>query len=1419
MSDTSGSVYTWVAVSSGSNPNNSANWVLTSGTGNSAGYPIYPGDGAIIPASASMLAISNSNSLDNSYDLKGGSVSFTDSGLLGPVSYFTFGGTPTAGDVVSVTIATATDPTPFSVTYDVTSFDTDAIIAQQVGQLLQDAESSAAAALGYYVVNSAGPNDTSLSIGTFAGVAPTVTVSITNSGGTAGTTVTTPTIYDASTVTDSGTAAGGSASFFAEGAVHNGGVITADVPGADFVITVETASSISSGGSTTTATGDFVNLNQLLVTSGGTLSILAADSGSVVDNYGTIDVADGNLVISAPFENDQGTIQIGGSGRATIETLVGERQRVVFDTASAGGILQIDPGALVGGAFAPKIVGFSNGDEIYLPGVTYVGGAIDGSYSSGILTVTSSGTTVLTASLQTGSFNNTSFSFGIGGGGTGLDIFTTADAARWVGSAGTSDWSTAANWSPAAVPDSSGTSVVIDSGAPTGGTLDTGSSALAAGSLELDSPAGFTLDVQGDLTLKRSLLDFGNNVTIATSGATLTAAAFLELGGDASLSVTAGELLLSGGSSPDDDGATGALFTGTALIDDATLDAGGGGGSDGGYIAIGTGAPTGAVTAQDGASVTATYTALGSNIGGSTLTITGAGTSWTDTADDPTVSAVYGSVLPGMVVGISDGTAGAAAYLTVANSATLTDQGAAVIGTSAGFGQAVVTNGATWTVNGADVIVGADSGFGELAVTSGGSLEVASGGNVIVGGSGGGYGEVTISGSGAGISAAGSMVVGGNGAAFGDLLVADGGSVTAGGADVGGAAEEAQVAVDGAGTLLHLSGDLGIASGATISEALGGTIVVGSGGGTADAATVTPGYLAEGAGTIEGEVIDNGSVFASGAGQTLELPGLVQGTGTLGIDHGATLELYSRDGTAPQEDAATVVFSGTSGTLALGTPGSMYGEIQNFGGANVIDLLDVGPTNLHLDYNSTNGVLEITSGTGGSPRVIANLEIGTGYGGYTFSTPVSDGATGSLIAAIPCYCRGTRILTDRGEVAVEELTVGDRLVTRSGEARALRWIGHRAYAGQFAAANPAALPVLIRQGAIAEGLPRRNLLVSPLHALFLEGALIPVRALVNGGSIVQLRSADRVEYFHLELDSHDVILAEGLPAESYVDDGNRGMFQNAGDHPAGPDADPAAAVYCAPRFESGPLVEQVRAQLGARGVWLGLTPAKSTVIELREAGLAMVPVPPNVGALRLVTPSGVNGLDVRRLGALIRGFVLEGVPFELADPRFVRGFYPVETHGENVVRWTDGEALVVLDPKPFTRWCEISVASVIEADPAPAEWLSVPLREEGVTRVLVPGGIGELHLVSSWGEGDGDVRRLGALVTRVAIGGEPLQLHDPRLVCGFHPVEDHDSHQVRWTDGDAVIMFDPAPAPQWCEIEVKALMGRADGLVPRLNAG
>jgi VCBS repeat-containing protein len=200
---------------------------------------------------------------------------------------------------------------------------------------------------------------------------------------------------------------------------------------------------------------------------------------------------------------------------------------------------------------------------------------------------------------------------------------------------------------------------------------------------------------------------------------------------------------------------------------------------------------------------------------------------------------------------------------------------------------------------------------------------------------------------------------------------------------------------------------------------------------------------------------------------------------------------------------------------------------------------------------------------------------------------------------VACYRRGTLIEIARGQQNVETLQIGDRVRTASGALRPIKWIGRRSYAGRFIMGRKDILPVCIKAGALGENLPERDLWVSPNHAMYLSRVLIEAKDLINGVSIVQAERVESLEYFHIELDSHDVIIAEGALAETFIDDDSRGMFHNAHDYDTLYDEEHSApAHYCAPRLNEGYEVEAVRRRLALR------------------AGLLRAADGPRLGALR-----------------------------------------------------------------------------------------------------------------------------------------------------------------------------------------------------------
>jgi hypothetical protein len=148
-------------------------------------------------------------------------------------------------------------------------------------------------------------------------------------------------------------------------------------------------------------------------------------------------------------------------------------------------------------------------------------------------------------------------------------------------------------------------------------------------------------------------------------------------------------------------------------------------------------------------------------------------------------------------------------------------------------------------------------------------------------------------------------------------------------------------------------------------------------------------------------------------------------------------------------------------------------------------------------------------------------------------TPASTACSSAF--SCRCFLRGTNIQAIAGERKVEELVIGDLLPTVFGGVRPIQWIG-RFPVKKSDPSRPwpkDALPVRIARSALEPGVPHADLYVTGWHAVLIDGLLIPAGALINGTTIrCQEMREDELEYFHIKMESHDAIYAEGAPVET-----------------------------------------------------------------------------------------------------------------------------------------------------------------------------------------------------------------------------------------------------------------------------------------------
>lgn len=336
------------------------------------------------------------------------------------------------------------------------------------------------------------------------------------------------------------------------------------------------------------------------------------------------------------------------------------------------------------------------------------------------------------------------------------------------------------------------------------------------------------------------------------------------------------------------------------------------------------------------------------------------------------------------------------------------------------------------------------------------------------------------------------------------------------------------------------------------------------------------------------------------------------------------------------------------------------------------------------------------------------------------------------------FCASTRILTTRGRVRVEKLRLGDQAITVSGATLPILWIGRRIYGRHFARLNPNSVPVIIKAGALADGVPSRDLCLSPLHNLHIDGVLIPAGQLVNGSSILTHAEMDPISYFHIELPRHAILLAEDTPAESYVDRGDRAKFVSASPN-ALSDGPPPSWAACAPIMRDGHGVDRVRARIALRA---GLTP--TDIMDRPQGG-------PLIGKVEWADHAVVSGwawlpdyrntpvvLEVLDRGELIAIAVADGFSAELRRAGIGDGRHafhvdlpapldPRVPHRLVVRRAADGLALpgcpVELAPRhPSSALTQIDLTALVaDADPAETRRILDWLEEQVVklNRILL----------------------------------------------------------------------------------------------------
>jgi hypothetical protein len=425
---------------------------------------------------------------------------------------------------------------------------------------------------------------------------------------------------------------------------------------------------------------------------------------------------------------------------------------------------------------------------------------------------------------------------------------------------------------------------------------------------------------------------------------------------------------------------------------------------------------------------------------------------------------------------------------------------------------------------------------------------------------------------------------------------------------------------------------------------------------------------------------DNAGTIVEHAADALTISAPITGTGMIEVDS-STLFIGNSVGAGQ-----TIALNGQGSTLVLAKPGLFMGTIAGFDGSDMIEIEGAGSAATVTGSMSGN-VLNISGGIAPTSITFATAP------GTVYLVPLVMGTTKAYEIVAPCFAAGTRILTPDGPVPVEALREGDPVINHRGEAKPSIWHGARRIDCRRHARPEAVWPVVVEAGAFGPGLPARDLYLSPDHALYVERALIPVKHLINGVSVRQV-AAKSVTYHHIELAAHDVIWAESLPAETYLECGNRQQFGQGKSIALQPDFTPLhwdAARACAPLVATGEPLARARAALHASLLARGCRPEVPGIVTVTADGRKLGPAGRVGNRYRFTLPDGARRLtigsnaavaadtdprseDRRRLGIALARITMNGTAMAPDDLRLGAGFHPAEARGKGWFRWTDGAA-------------------------------------------------------------------------------------------------------------------------------------------------
>jgi hypothetical protein len=256
---------------------------------------------------------------------------------------------------------------------------------------------------------------------------------------------------------------------------------------------------------------------------------------------------------------------------------------------------------------------------------------------------------------------------------------------------------------------------------------------------------------------------------------------------------------------------------------------------------------------------------------------------------------------------------------------------------------------------------------------------------------------------------------------------------------------------------------------------------------------------------------------------------------TYSMDGASTVDLY-----IGAFDGANDAGAYTTYTYHLVSTATDFNEATGFYDSQAYNILSLHFTTTVGDDSSytveLTGIAELSYEVNNTDGLdISHIEVPFDFVWTTITAETS---------TIVCYAKGTMIQTMRGLVRVEKLKLGEMILTVSGKYEPLKWLGFRTVDCKRHSNKAEANPVRIVKHAFGHNQPARDLYLSPLHSIYVDGILIPAIDLVNGVTVLQ-ETRSKITYFHVELPTHNAIYAEGLTAETYLDDNNRDFFMDS----------------------------------------------------------------------------------------------------------------------------------------------------------------------------------------------------------------------------------------------------------------------------------